>query len=841
MTNNLITRRIRYMLLISILLSAFSVMKASTFPASVDSLQTLLKNDTDARQRAIIYIHLADIYVDSINIAPVYWDKALTEAAKAKDEYMMKLALDMLIQRYSPKDKEKVEKYISFARQNLPEEHNTLFRYYLYCYNIWAEMRKNNSLETIEQELNKLKSESRGPMTPEAQIQWEYLTGVSLDYSAILTHSYNDISKAIPYVERALTNLSVYPFQDKIHFETLCRYELADLYTSTEDKRAPDEIKKMIELHKQWNNLNTTFDRQFLDESHYYMAKYAQMIFMKDIISNEEIKKYYQKYIQLARKKKIINTTYETSARYYKTMGEYKKAIAYLDSAIVQGRFKPVNLVSIYSIKAGLYYELNDFKNAYLTLKESIKYQMSDKSQKKEEQMAEMQTRFDVNKLELEKSKLSNRNKQIALAATFALLLAVIGWSTYQRIMVKRLKKIHRELMIANEEVRKQSIKATESEKMKTAFLNSICHEIRTPLNAIVGFSHLIAESDDAEERKTYYNIVNANNERLLQLINEILDLSKIESGTIEFSFGPASLHNLCREVHDAHIFRTPQGVSLVYESSDESLMIETDKNRVFQVISNLIGNAVKFTKEGSISYGYKLADNQIVFHVTDTGTGIEPEKVGRVFERFAKLNNHAQGTGLGLSICKSIVERLGGKISVSSEFGKGTTFTFTLPYTIANPANVDSSKKENGEGNIAGIASAGKTADSSVDNSANTRHACILVAEDTDSNFDLLKAILGKDHQLIRAHDGMEAVTMFDEVKPDLILMDIKMPNLDGLEATKIIRELSATVPIIAQSAFAYEQDRKAAEEAGCNDFIAKPIADDKLKAMIHKWLLPS
>ena len=397
------------------------------------------------------------------------------------------------------------------------------------------------------------------------------------------------------------------------------------------------------------------------------------------------------------------------------------------------------------------------------------------------------------------------------------------------------------ELEIIKRELQSSKEKAEMSDSLKSAFLANMSHEIRTPLNAIVGFSHLIAESDDAEERKTYYNIVNANNERLLQLINEILDLSKIESGTIEFSFGPASLHNLCREVHDAHIFRTPQGVSLVYESSDESLMIETDKNRVFQVISNLIGNAVKFTKEGSISYGYKLVDNQIVFHVTDTGTGIEPEKVGRVFERFAKLNNHAQGTGLGLSICKSIVERLGGKISVNSEFGKGTTFTFTLPYTIANPANVDSSKKENGEGNIAGIASAGKTADSNVDSSVNTRHACILVAEDTDSNFDLLEAILGKDHQLIRAHDGMEAVTMFDEVKPDLILMDIKMPNLDGLEATKIIRELSATVPIIAQSAFAYEQDRKAAEEAGCNDFIAKPIADDKLKAMIHKWLLPS
>ena len=386
---------------------------------------------------------------------------------------------------------------------------------------------------------------------------------------------------------------------------------------------------------------------------------------------------------------------------------------------------------------------------------------------------------------------------------------------------VTELEMMKRELLSSKE-------KAEMSDSLKSAFLANMSHEIRTPLNAIVGFSHLIAESDDAEERKTYYNIVNANNERLLQLINEILDLSKIESGTIEFSFGPASLHNLCREVHDAHIFRTPQGVSLVYESSDESLVIETDKNRVFQVISNLIGNAVKFTKEGSISYGYKLVDNQIVFHVTDTGTGIEPEKVGRVFERFAKLNNHAQGTGLGLSICKSIVERLGGKISVSSEFGKGTTFTFTLPYTVAESVSVDSEKKNDDE-TSGGMSSA-----------VNTRHACILVAEDTDSNFDLLEAILGKEHRIIRAHDGMEVVTMFDEVKPDLILMDIKMPNLDGLEATKIIRELSATVPIIAQSAFAYEQDRKAAKEAGCNDFIAKPIADDKLKAMIHKWLSP-
>lgn len=406
---------------------------------------------------------------------------------------------------------------------------------------------------------------------------------------------------------------------------------------------------------------------------------------------------------------------------------------------------------------------------------------------------------------------------------------------------ITELEMIKRELQSSKE-------KAEMSDNLKSAFLANMSHEIRTPLNAIVGFSHLITESDDAEERKTYYQIVEANNERLLQLINEILDLSKIESGTIEFSFGLTSLHNLCQEIHDAHIFRTPEGVQLVYEPSDESLRIETDKNRVFQVISNLIGNAVKFTKEGSIKYGYELVDGQIVFHVTDTGTGIEPEKVGRVFERFAKLNNHAQGTGLGLSICKSIVERLGGKITVNSEFGVGTTFNFTLPYNIIKKAaDTTEGMQSSLSSQSSQLSQSSQPSDLTEQPSNETpqeqipeKQACILIAEDTDSNYDLLNAILGKNYRLVHAHDGMEAVIMYDEVKPDLILMDIKMPNLDGLEATKIIRELSATVPIVVQSAYAYPQDQKAAKEAGCSDFISKPIVQSELKKMLNKWLSP-
>ncbi|UVP44912.1 ATP-binding protein [Bacteroides fragilis] len=433
-----------------------------------------------------------------------------------------------------------------------------------------------------------------------------------------------------------------------------------------------------------------------------------------------------------------------------------------------------------------------------------------------------------------------DKQKIMVESEDFSPIIVSIEWD------ITQLELMRRELIESKE-------KAETSDKLKSAFLANMSHEIRTPLNAIVGFSRIISESDNAEERREYYEIVDANNERLLQLINEILDLSKIESGIVEFTYGPVRLHTLCKEIHDAHVFRCPQGVELRFDSPDEALSIHSDKNRIFQVFSNLIGNAFKFTTEGSVSYGYKQEGERVVFYVKDTGLGIEPEKLGRVFQRFAKLNNFAQGTGLGLSICKTIIERLGGEIAVSSEVGTGTTFTFWLPLenviqdteTGTNshlpgeavgtqpsevlPAKEDTPrpKEETTEKEEYLRATA-----------AGTEQATILIAEDTDSNFDLLNAILGRKYRLVRARDGMEAVTMYDEVNPDLILMDIKMPNLDGLEATRIIRQLSAEVPIIAQSAYAYEHDRNAAEEAGCNDFISKPIAQEKLKEKIKKWL---
>jgi len=372
-------------------------------------------------------------------------------------------------------------------------------------------------------------------------------------------------------------------------------------------------------------------------------------------------------------------------------------------------------------------------------------------------------------------------------------------------------KQLEQELISAKEN-------AEQSDKLKSAFIANMSHEIRTPLNAIVGFSRIIAETESIEERQSYYSIVESNNARLLGLINEILDLSKIESGIMEFDIEPISLYRFCNEIAQTLSLRCAKDVKLIFDKSDPNLIINTDKNRLSQVFSNLIGNASKFTKKGSIRFGYLVKPEHLEFYVKDTGSGIMADKLDKVFERFVKADNFTQGTGLGLPICKSIIEKLGGKISVNSKVGSGTSFTFTLPLSCV----AESVTELNPETAKIGIP---------------IKSSTILVAEDTDSNYKLLDAMIGKSYKLIRAKNGMEAVTMFENLHPELILMDIKMPVMNGLEATVIIRKMS-TVPIIAQSAFAFDEDRINALKCGCNDFLAKPFNKKQVMEMINKYL---
>ena len=508
--------------------------------------------------------------------------------------------------------------------------------------------------------------------------------GISLDYLSLLTHAYREIGKAIPYIERALDKVSKFPMKDRIHFEILCRYELSDLYTATEDKKAADEINKMIELNREWNSLNTSFERKFLDESDYYMKQYSLIIFLGDLIDKKETQKYYEKYIGIARKKNKMKSTYETRARYYKTIGDYQASITYIDSTILTKQYEPEVLIPLYTVKAGLYYKMKDYKNAYLTLKEGNRLQTKNKSTKREQQMAEMQTRFDVSKLELEKMSLAYKNKQIALIASCILLIGLIAWSIYQRYMVKRLKKMHRKLMVANEEVKRQSEKATESEKMKTAFLNSICHEIRTPLNSIAGFSELITdESLDAVTREEFKDLILNNSTVLLSMVNNILELSELVSSYEPLPVEPTDIHGLCieeMEILKGRILNPD--ILCITEADKKEIIIPTNAFYLSRVIGNLLGNAAKFTEKGTITLTCRIDEEQgvVVISITDTGIGIPTDKQEWVFERFTKVDDFKPGTGLGLYICRIIIQRLGGSISIDTCYTKGCKVLVCIP-----------------------------------------------------------------------------------------------------------------------------------------------------------------
>ncbi len=388
------------------------------------------------------------------------------------------------------------------------------------------------------------------------------------------------------------------------------------------------------------------------------------------------------------------------------------------------------------------------------------------------------------------------------------------------------------ELEAANQKLKEYEEKVAQAEKaskMKSLFLANMSHEIRTPLNAIEGFSRIIAETDSAEERQTFLEIIETNNNRLLSLVDEILDLSRVEAGEITIKKETTDLEHLMKSIKQLFKFRCPDTVALSWTHPDTSVLFTTDENRLAQIFSNLISNALKHTTMGSVTYGYRLIDDakNIEFYVTDTGTGIASEFIPHIFDTYTSKDAESQkGFGLGLALCRIIVEKMGGHIEVHSELGHGATFTFVLPF----------------QGTVGGVSTSMQSMSNgrtlrAIQRSDGTMKT-ILVAEDEEPNFELVRIVLHNRYRILRAHNGIEAVTINEDEKPDLILMDIRMPEMNGLDATRIIKEVNHETPVIAISAFAYDEHVKAALTAGCNDFLAKPFNPEELIEMVKKHI---
>lgn len=370
--------------------------------------------------------------------------------------------------------------------------------------------------------------------------------------------------------------------------------------------------------------------------------------------------------------------------------------------------------------------------------------------------------------------------------------------------------------------------KAEEADKLKSTFLANMSHEIRTPLNAIVGFSELLTETDDAEEKFEYKQLIETNSEILLKLIGDILDLSKIEVGSIDINRQKLNLCQLCDELYRSfqQRIKNPK-VTLKLINPYTKCVANFDKYRFMQIFTNFATNAIKYTPQGEIVMGYECMPGQVRIYVKDSGIGIPEEKKNRIFSRFEKLDTFAQGTGLGLSICKAIADATGGEVGFKSKGNIGSEFWY-IGYTDVEYVE----KSEVADEDLNNKSTEHLSADSSV----KIKDLNILIAEDNDSNYLLIKKLL-KDNQLTRAITGVEAIEKIKAQTFDIVFMDMRMPVMNGLEATSLIREFNQITPIIALTANAFDSDRENALAAGCNHFMTKPVKKRELMDLLFRY----
>lgn len=666
----------------------YAAISAPPKPAHADSLLTLLPKTPDAAGRERIYVQLADLSGDSLELAAPHWEAALAEAHKAGDTYGCKDALDFLVRKFADRDTRRAEKYIALSDSILPGSRHALFRSSLYAYYLWKQMNDNNSIETVTRALEELKGKNYDRLTPEERIEWEFLTGLAIDFSSVTTEAYDNIAKAIPYVERALENLRKYPLEERLHLEKICHDELSDLYMLCKDKRAEEQIGQCIDLHRKWLAMDDRFERPHRDTTGYMMRAYAKMVYLRDLISRDKLSEYYQKCIGLARARGDMAEIYSTSARYYQCTGDYERAVAYIDSTITVYKSKGIkaDLAPIYATQSYLYEEMGDYKNALKAVRTTNNIRFNERVEEAQSSLAEMQTLFEVGRLEFEKSRLTGRIRFIALLAGGILVLLLVGWSVYQYVMVRQLKQIRRQLTDANEEITRQSRRAMESEKMKTAFINSMCHEIRTPLNAINGFSDLLLEGDhDHDTRREFREQIWASTTALTTLLENMLELSSLVSSEEPLPLAETDLGLLCAErlQIQRELSQNPSVEYVLKGGGRGTCVIPTNETYMTRVIDNLLQNAAKFTAAGSVTVCCDKDDRtrKLRIRVTDTGIGIAPDKQEWVFDRFTKVDSFKPGSGIGLYLCRLIVTRLGGAIRVCPDYRAGCCIEITLPY----------------------------------------------------------------------------------------------------------------------------------------------------------------
>ena len=391
---------------------------------------------------------------------------------------------------------------------------------------------------------------------------------------------------------------------------------------------------------------------------------------------------------------------------------------------------------------------------------------------------------------------------------------------------IEHIKQREMELIVARDLAAKA--------ELKQSFVANISHEIRTPLNAIIGFANLLSDENafTPDERQSFIKTINRNCDILLKLINDVLELSKLETDTISLVSEPCNMEQILELVYSQHKMRIPESIQFSMETPHKQVILRSDSIRLIQLLSNILDNAIKFTQKGNITIGYSIDHSQyLTLFVKDSGIGISEEEQNLIFDRFYKCNEFTQGPGLGLSICAAIAQLFEANINVESKPGEGSCFSIHIPIRKDDQIPLGEDKEIEPQFPT--------NTDHNTENDENqSQKATLLIAEDIESNFLLLKTIIGNRCRILWAKNGKEAIELYRNNPVDLILLDIKMPEMGGIETLKEIRKSSTDIPIIMQTAYAFDSDKDIAIEAGCTGFITKPINPVIVKQTISNYI---
>lgn len=660
-----------------------------------DSLRTLLHHTQDPQKRMKVLINLDDYchYVSQKGYPETTY-VLLNEAIKARNEYAITRALRGLVmavdRRVRSFTNDSVVRYLKIAEENLTGEYKKSFITEVHLRQIrhaidWTEDEEKTTSYIME----RYTALGKGAEDLYNQIECEYAMGKITSF--MMSGWQHNAQKAQHYFDHLLALLEQLPVEYRAHlmFSVMDNF-FVTYFNADEKAKAVKMLHSMMSTLEQYNNLSHVKGEIYQDYDYELSLFYDGMARCPEIIGKEKAYAYLLKLRSLPKEdEESMMTLYNTYKTYYKSLGDDRQVILYGDSIMsVMDRLGYTETKAVFSAlckeQAQCYANLGDYKNAYQRFRQYDILQDSIVSEESKNLRQEMGVRYNVNQLELEAAQLESRNRSIGLISTGVFLLLSMAWGIHQRVNYKKIQRVQKKLIVSNQEVIRQSEKAQESERMKTAFVNSMCHEIRTPLNSINGFSSLLLDqSIDSELKAEFPELIQQNTDQLTRLINDLLEVSSLDSSDEALPMEEIDVYTLCeQELDKLKTIGMKTSIDYRLEMKEGDGVIHTHQMYLARVIGNLLNNANKFTDRGSVVLnGYRDVEKQeLVMSITDTGMGIPVDKQEWVFERFTKIDEFKSGTGLGLYVCRLILNRLNGTIRIDPEYRGGSRFILTLP-----------------------------------------------------------------------------------------------------------------------------------------------------------------